>query len=225
MKRAIVLVSGGKDSIYALLQAQEEGFEVKKIVTVFPPPYDLFFHNPNVQWVKLQAEALKIPWTCYEYSERGDYQNFLSRILRGEAADFLVVGAIKSKYQLDILEESCRKCGLRVYSPLWDVDEDALFRRYRTMAMDIVVVSVSAMGLDQSWLGRRLDTEAVNELRLLSKSYGFNLSGEGGEYETFVLDALSFDKRIKILEGKRVWKMDHGFYHIEEAILESKGNS
>jgi len=42
-------------------------------------------------------------------------------------------------------------------------------------------------GLDETWEGRVLDKDSVDELIELSREYGFNAAGEGGEYETKVI--------------------------------------
>jgi diphthamide synthase (EF-2-diphthine--ammonia ligase) len=46
--------------------------------------------------------------------------------------------------------------------------------------------------------------------------------GEGGEYETLVLDAPFFKRRIRIIEAEKVWKGQSGYYLVSKAELESK---
>ena len=47
--------------------------------------------------------------------------------------------------------------------------------------MDIIVVQVAAYGMNESWLGRKLDEEAVDDLSVLHRKYGVHIMGEGGE--------------------------------------------
>ena len=50
-----------------------------------------------------------------------------------------------------------------------------------------IIVKVSSMGLDRDNLGQNL-WEMREELRVLNRRYGVNVSGEGGEYESLILD-------------------------------------
>jgi len=52
---------------------------------------------------------------------------------------------------------------------------------------EVEITSVAARGLDETWEGRVLDKDSVDELIELSREYGFNAAGEGGEYETKVI--------------------------------------
>jgi uncharacterized protein (TIGR00290 family) len=85
--------------------------------------------------------------------------------------------------------------------------------------MVIIVTAVAAMGLDEGWLGRVLDPEAVEALRGLSERFGVDVCGEGGEMETLVLDAPWFRSRLEVLEARRVWDGVRGSYVVERAGL------
>ncbi|OPY27576.1 MAG: ATP-binding region [Methanobacterium sp. PtaU1.Bin242] len=91
-----------------------------------------------------------------------------------------------------------------------------------TSGFKVILVSVSAEGLDESWLGRRIDKELLDELLLLHEKYGMHLAFEGGEAETLVLDCPLFKKRIKILNTEKIWERDSGYLNIKKAILEDK---
>ncbi len=218
----IALVSGGKDSVYSLIQALRKGIRVKSILTVLPPRDDYVFHHPNAELVRLQAEALKIPWIPHHYEPGTDYVEFLQGILEGLDAEVVLIGSISSSYQRRIMEEACGRLGLSVYSPLWGLNPHHLMKRYLASGMKIMVTRVSALGLDESWLGKTLDQASIRVLRDLSRKIGLDPTGEGGEMETYVLDIPAFTKRIRILDGEKIWLGDHGYYHIKEAILEEK---
>ena len=84
------------------------------------------------------------------------------------------------------------------------------------------ITGVYAYGFSQEWLGRKIDRSAVKDLMELNKRYGISLVGEGGEYEALVLDAVFFNKRIKVVEAEKIWKNQSGYFFIREAKLESK---
>jgi len=48
------------------------------------------------------------------------------------------------------------------------------------------------------------------------------LVGEGGEYETLVLDAPFFRKRIELTETQKVWEGASGYLLIKKATLVDK---
>ena len=85
-----------------------------------------------------------------------------------------------------------------------------------------MVVSVSALGLDESWLGRILDESAVDELVALGEKFKFNVGLEGGEGETFVLDCPLFEKRVEVQESTKHWRGDSGSLQISKARLVPK---
>ncbi|MGC8961334.1 MAG: hypothetical protein ACP5K1_02675, partial [Candidatus Bathyarchaeia archaeon] len=60
--RCILLYSGGKDSNLALWYAVHQGWSVNLLVSAIPDsPESYMFHYPNVEWTRLQAEALGYP--------------------------------------------------------------------------------------------------------------------------------------------------------------------
>jgi uncharacterized protein (TIGR00290 family) len=86
-----------------------------------------------------------------------------------------------------------------------------------------VIVSVFAYGFDESWLGRKLDKNVVQDLLKLDEKYHVNPCGEGGEFESFVLDAPFFKKKIEIMHArKEVQKDNTGVLEIQELRLMEK---
>jgi diphthine-ammonia ligase len=68
-------------------------------------------------------------------------------------------------------------------------------------------------------LGRELNGPAADELAVLAQTKRVNAAGEGGEYETFVVDAPLFTKRIAVTKGHVDWARDSGTLVIDEARL------
>jgi uncharacterized protein (TIGR00290 family) len=88
--------------------------------------------------------------------------------------------------------------------------------------MDIRMVKVAAAGLDETWLGRRFDGQMIRDLKALNKKYRIHIMGEGGEYETLVLDAPFYKKRINLLSTEKIWMGDHGIMKVIKAELVDK---
>jgi len=86
------------------------------------------------------------------------------------------------------------------------------------------MVHVAANGLDKSWLGRRIDEVAAVELAKLSEKYGINVCGEGGEYESLVVDAPWFKEKLVIDDAEVVWEGTSGTYAVKGAHLAPKAH-
>lgn len=224
LMRVASLVSGGKDSIFASLLAQERGWTVTHFVTVAPKgdnPY--LYHRPNVKWVELQARCAGIEHVMVE-SEEGEEAELdaLRRALKGLPVDGVTSGALASEYQRVRIERVCHELGLKSFTPLWHHEPAQHVRSLIDAGIRAIVVHVAAQGLEKDWLGRILDREAIDELVRLQKRHGLNPAGEGGEYETFVLDAPHFGHRIQIEEAEGYWKRDSGTLEIRKARLAFK---
>lgn len=183
----------------------------------------MMFHVPNLAVTSLQAEAMGLP-LLEEIAAPGEAGELdaLKRIFLRADVDGIVVGAIASDYQHSRVNRVAEACGLRVFAPLWRQDPRQLLRDYLAARLRIVFSSVSAEGLDASWLGRAWDEAVVKELLDLHRTRGVHPCGEGGEFETTVLDAPFFRKAIEVLEATPVWRGTSGIWEIRKAQLVAK---
>ena len=221
------LFSGGKDSTYAAYVAMQRGWEIASLVTFWPADTEsMMFHVPNLAMTELQAEAMALP-LVEEPAGAGETAELeaLGRAFRRLDADGIVVGAIASDYQHSRVNRAAPDAGLGVFAPLWRHDPAALVRDYLRAGLRIVFSSVSAEGLDRTWLGRPWDDAAVADLLRLSEARGLHPCGEGGEFETLVLDAPFFEKRIVVDRSEASWEGTAGSWRVVEAHLEKKGSS
>ena len=97
--------------------------------------------------------------------------------------------------------------GLKIISPYWHVDELEYMRRIVSLGFKIMICGVAAWGLDESWLGRIIDDEAIDELVGLNEKYYVDIAFEGGEAETLAIDGPIFKKRLKVLKYKKEWHL------------------
>ncbi|HKT21312.1 MAG TPA: diphthine--ammonia ligase, partial [Nitrososphaerales archaeon] len=192
--KVAALFSGGKDSAYAAWLASKRD-ELACLITLFPKSEMSFmFHFPNLKWTRLQAEAMGVPQLTattegVKEEELGDLRKAVGEAKSRYLLEGVYTGALASVYQKTRVEKICADFGLECISPLWGIDPEAHLRRLAAEGFSAMVVSVSALGLDQSWLGRTLDERSIDELVGLGKKYRFHVGLEGGEGETFVLDA------------------------------------
>ncbi len=219
--RLASLFSGGKDSTYATHLASLSGDKVVYLVTMRSRREDSWmFHTVNVHLSSILARAIGIENVVVETS--GEKELELDDLMRGlEGLDVagLVTGAVASTYQKSRVDNICDELGLRHVSPLWGRSSPELLDEVLNAGMEVIVTAVAARGLDEGWLGRALNRAAIRELRDLSRRYGFDVCGEGGEMETLVLDAPWFGSRLEILRARKIWDGVRGSYLVEEAAL------
>ncbi len=196
--RLAALISGGKDSLLALHKAAEEN-EIACLISVFSENVDSFmFHTANVNLVDAIALSMQKPLYKVFVSGKEELEVYeLEKQLSILKIDGIVIGGIRSEYQRKRFKRIAENLGIELIAPLWHVDEMEILREVKEK-FDAIIVKVSAMGLDESFVGRRIDDNLIEELIELNKKYKINLAGEGGEFETLVLDAPLYTKKIVI---------------------------
>jgi diphthine-ammonia ligase len=223
-----VLFSGGKDSTYAAYLASRAGDELTCLVTLSPARSDSYmFHYPNIRWTGLQAEAMRLPQVTLETKgmkeeELADLKQAIAIAKRNHSIEGVYTGALASVYQKSRVERICDELHVKAVSPLWHIDQVEHLNNIVANGFEVIMTGVAALGLDESWLGRALDKDAIRELAGLHAKYGVNPGLEGGEGETFVLDCPLFDKRVEVTSSKKHWKGDAGYLEILDAHLAAK---
>ena len=217
------LVSGGKDSIFAIYKALEEGHEVTHLINIIPARSDSYmYHSVNLHMVELISAACEIPLIQQRSSGIKELElDDLALALKRVNVDGISVGAIESQYQAGRVQKICDSLGLKVYNPLWHRDPEELLYEMAKV-LDIRIVHVAAEGLDKSWLGRPINVNSIEHLKALNRRHMVHMAGEGGEYETVVLDAPFYKKRIEIVKSEIEWEGDSGSLKILEAKLVDK---
>jgi ABC transporter with metal-binding/Fe-S-binding domain ATP-binding protein len=219
--RVAVLYSGGKDSNLAAYRASKSGHDIVALITAVPFRQDSWmFHHPNVEHALVQAQCMGVGWERLPVSgekevEVKELQQKIA-LLKGKLAlDAICTGAIASRYQRERVATLCSELGLAEFSPLWGEQEESLLKELLSLGFEVYFSSVSAEGLGREWLGSRLDEERIKSLLGLNRRYGINVSGEGGEYETFVCDSPLFQKRIRVIEAEASWAHNSGTWIIK----------
>ncbi|TYL40275.1 ATP-binding protein [Natronococcus pandeyae] len=233
----ISLFSGGKDSAWALYQALERGLNVERLVTVHPTGDSYMYHVPATELAGLAAESIGIPLVDVEPADfeadsaanssvQGDDElepleaalTELDAERPGGIAG-VTAGAVESEYQTSRIQGMCDRLGCDLFAPLWQEDPRELADAMLEAGFEITIVQVAAHGLDESWLGRTIDAEALAELEALNEEYGVHILGEGGEFETLVVDGPHMDRRIG-LEYETEWDGTRGTIRVTDAQLE-----
>ena len=166
--------------------------------------------------------------TSLNYVETDDDEieelyTLLSRV-KSEIPDIeaVSVGAIFSSYQRTRVENVCNRLNLTALSYLWQrpqkelMDEMCLMSKQSTELTDLQcakldarIIKVAAIGLDDSHLGKTLPqiSPIMNKLNNL---YDVHICGEGGEFESMVIDAPFFDG---------------GYLELEDVVRDTESNN
>jgi asparagine synthase (glutamine-hydrolysing) len=208
---------------------QKNNYDIACLVTIKSKNKDSYmYHTPNIEMAEMQAKAIGLPILTYETEgekekELIDLEKALLEAKKRYNLGGVVTGALYSNYQRERIEKICDKLGLKVFSPLWHADQELELREIIRNGFKVIMTAVAAEGLTKEWLGKELDEKDVDKLVLLNKKYKINIAGEGGEYESLVLDGPNFVKRI-IIEKNSIFEEDKNTakFKIEKARLEEK---
>ena len=247
----VSLFSGGKDSSWALYRALAEGLPVERLLTVHPEGDSYMYHVPATRLTALAAESIGIdhvnvhPENLRDVSgvaaadegDDGDARRHdsgargaaeiepLEAALRDLAGEIdlggVTAGAVASEYQTSRIQALCDRLEIALFAPIWRRDPWTVAEEMIDVGFDTRIIQVAAAGLDRSWLGRRLDRDALADLRSLNDEYGVHPLGEGGEFETLVVDGPHMDRRIG-LEHETAWEGTRGRLRITDAWLEGE---
>ena len=221
------LFSGGKDSTYAIYKAKQDGHSIDCLISAFPKSDEShLLHHPNISATSLQAKSMKIPQIVTRINstdpqiELQELQDLLEKAKKDFGIEGIVHGGLFSDYQRIRFETIGNNLNLKVVSPLWKVDQKNYLKELLDSKFKFIITSVTSAGLDETWLGREITRYDVEQLERLSTKHGFNLTFEGGEAETFVLDCPLFYSPIVITKANKIWDGYRGRFEITDAVLE-----
>ncbi|CAI4222481.1 unnamed protein product [Auanema sp. JU1783] len=244
----IGLVSGGKDSCYNMMCAQEHGHRIVALANLLPPTpqteLDSFmYQSVGAEGVALYGEAMQLPLYRKVISGGSLNQNYDYEPTEGDEVEDLYsllkeikekhpsvqgvsAGAILSTYQKLRVENVCQRLGLVPLCYLWEREQKELLHEMIEGKVEAIILKVAAVGLNSSHLGLSLAQIEPTLLKLNDK-FGVHPCGEGGEYETFVLDCPLFKRKICIVEKEIIVHDDNDvapvcFLHLQKLELVDK---
>jgi len=211
--RVGVLFSGGKDSTYTLWLAQQQ-FEVVTLVTVLSTHDSYLYHYQHKHIAKILAEAIDLPLLLIKLASEQDELDTLEAHLRSLEIQALCIGGLLSEYQRTRFNEVASRLHIPCFAPLWRKDSILLLKDI-TSHFQVIITTIASMGFKKEDLGRELDLKMIQRLKDLHARYGVSLTGEGGEYESLVLDAPFYKKKIVLDEVITHWDATKFFGYLE----------
>lgn len=230
----VALYSGGKDSYLAMAEAERSGRSVDRLLTVDAPEASYLYHVPTTAATAHVATAMGRGHVNLEVDRPGPppdsseaaaatevapLEEWLASVAGTDRAPAgLVSGVVASRYQYDLLQSLTDRFGIGLYTPLWERPAAWILEQILERDLSVDVVGVAAEGLGRDWLGRRLDDDAIERLRDLAERFGIHPAGEGGEFETLVVDAPLFSTPLRY-RADPVWQGSHGHLDLRRAWL------
>ncbi|KAI5954060.1 hypothetical protein CANMA_004899 [Candida margitis] len=231
----VALISGGKDSFFNIYHCLSQGHELVAIGNLYPQDESIdeidsfMFQTVGHDIIDYYSQCLEVPLyrqkivgkssnQNLEYShtqndEIEDLFKLLSTIKRKHSdIEGVSCGAILSHYQRTRVENVCDRLGLTSLTYLWQRNQNDLMLEMCESGLDARLIKVAAIGLNAKHLGKPLQ-EVYPHLLKLNQMYDVHICGEGGEFETIVLDCPFFKtKKLEIVEQKVVTHPGDVFY-------------
>ncbi len=218
-RKCAVLFSGGKDSCYSAWLAKQQGYELTCLISIFSENKESYmFHTPSISRVRQQAKLMELSLIIQKTKGKKEEElKDLERAIKKAKQDFgievIITGAIESVYQTSRIKKICDKLKLECLNPLWKKDELEYLKELINNKFKIIITGVFAYPLDKSWLGREINKSFIDDVKKLNKNHKIHVAGEGGEFETFVLDCPLFKKPLEIINKKitgekNSWRME-----------------
>ena len=202
------LVSSGKDSIFAMHVMMKQNYEIGCIITMKSiNPDSYMYHTPGIEMAELQAKSLGMPIIVQETKgekekELHDLKKALKDAKEKYGIEGVVTGALFSSYQRDRIEKIADSLGLKIFAPLWHINQETYMREVLENGFEFIITKVMAEGLNKKWLNKPITGKDIDKLVEIDKKIGFNVAGEGGEFETLMVGGPIFSKKIKITDSE-----------------------
>ncbi|MFA6184287.1 MAG: hypothetical protein WC682_04260 [Parcubacteria group bacterium] len=216
MSKAIVLFSGGKDSFYSLIRAQEMS-SIKYLVSIKSPVGDTQLHagpEADEELRKTQLSLIGLPHKEIIISSHNLYLHELfvglSKLITHDKITHIVTGDLWHPYTSGIGDMLAGALGVEIIRP----SRDACSSREKSTdymnsvisnGIKSVILSVREGILLKDYVGKEIDSALVNELQ----SQDIDPAAESGEYQSFVLSAPNMkgeifidDYTIELVPGK-----------------------
>ena len=222
--------SGGKDSSLALYEVlKSKTRQVKGLLTTVNEAYNrVSMHGLRVDLLDAQAKSIGLPLHKIYLPKECPMEVYNQRMKEGMAniekqgITQSVFGDIFLEDLRKYREEKLQEIAFEGVFPIWKKDTTQLIYDFEKLGFRAVIICVNAKKLDESFLGRELNTDLLHDL-----PPDVDPCGENGEYHSFVFDGPIFNTPISFYKGEIVTKtfgkedneaFDHKFHYLDILI-------
>lgn len=222
--KVALLYSGGKDSTFALQHCKEQGWDIKYLMSVKPTRKDCFlFHFATVEHTPKIADMLNIPHkllSCSVADPKQEAQVVRAAVEEEEKVDAVILGGTGlQETQIRSVQEALRPLNIEVFAAHAGEEHDLCVQKMLENNYEILISQIASDGLS-SWLGKKITKENFADFKKDSVKYGFHVGGEGGYFDTLILDAPFFSKKLELNSVKKVMDDQYcGHVEIETKLI------
>ncbi|MHA2105251.1 MAG: diphthine--ammonia ligase [Candidatus Hodarchaeales archaeon] len=199
-----VLVSGGKDSTFTLWLALQQ-YDVTNLITVLSIKESTLFQYQTRSYIEAYSKAVQIPVKIIEVTDEEEELNELEKGIKELEVEAILIGGLLSEYQRFKFNSVAMNLGIPCYAPIWRKDQKKLLEEMKGHGFKIILSLVAGLGFKKRDVGAEINDQQLNRLEELDKKFGLSIGGEGGEYESLVLDAPFFKKKIELVEKEVIF--------------------
>ena len=197
-------------------------------------------HEVAPEIISGQAKAIDLPVIQGEvkWDTLDQFLQSSLKKLKKNGVEGLVFGVVPPHYPIDSSEKLrehrtlvahkewmnriCLELGIMPITPLWESNPEQILRKIVAEGFETIIVVVDSKYFGKEWLGRKIDSNFINEVHRLNQEKSVHIAGSG--YHTLVTDCPLFKKRLKIVSSKKKWKNGYGVLGISGFELVKKEN-
>lgn len=204
-RKFVTSFSGGKDCILSTYIMQEQGYILDSMIITVKKA-DSWTHGINLKMIEEYEDVLGVkiyPVLCDINNYEKEFENTLKKIKIERNLDICVFGDIDIKQHLEWNRERCKNSCMKAIMPLENINREEAVTKFIENGFKAIIKKVNLNYLDESFLGRELNFETIEDIRKISKKNNINidLCGENGEYHTIVVDGKIFKRAINYKLG------------------------
>jgi len=201
--------STGKDSALALhYLLQDENYSVEQLVTSVNAEYNrVSVHGLRRALLQQQIDAIGIPNSTIELPEgpsMAEYESLMTKSvtrLQQQGFEYACFGDIFLEDLKKYREEQLSCLNIGTVFPLWKRNTKELLNEFIHLGFKAIVVCINSDLLDESFAGRLIDENFINEL-----PPGVDPCGENGEFHTFCFDGPIFKNAVPFIVGEKKYR-------------------
>jgi len=209
LKKALFNWSSGKDSALALYKIlQNPDFKIEYLLTSVNQQFQrISMHGVRVELLEQQAKSIGIPLEIMQIPEMPSmevYENVMQQTLeklKEKGIIHSVFGDIFLEDLRQYREDKLATIGFEAVFPIWKIPTKDLIQEFIALGFKTIVVCVNERYLDQSFVGRIIDQQFIDDL-----PENVDVCGENGEFHTFCFDGPIFQKPIEFETGEIVYR-------------------
>ncbi|SDR73012.1 diphthine--ammonia ligase [Gramella sp. MAR_2010_147] len=209
MNKAYLNWSSGKDAALALYYTNsQDEYKVEKLLTTLNKDVGrVTMHGVRKELLLKQAEKLGLPIEISELGSETSMEDYNQKMkeatdsFKADGFSHSVFGDIFLEDLKNYREEQLALVGLNAVFPLWGRDTKGLIKEFIDLGFKAIVVCTNSKYLEDSFCGRIIDIDFVNELPT-----DVDPCGENGEFHTFVFDGPIFNSPVEFEIGEKVKK-------------------